>query len=202
MLRSNRLSLRAMEESDLALIAHWRSQPEVYEYFYEFLPISVRQQRNWYERQLQDSSEINFVIEDIKSEKAIGTVSIYHIDRRSRKAEWGRLIIGDPVARSGGRGVEVEALVLQYSFEHLNLNKLYCEVLVQNDKVVTLHKKFGFQQEGVLRQHAFKGGKYEDVLVMSMLADEYFSNRKQGKLADIFSRMCDRGMSESQSREG
>ncbi|WP_081581595.1 UDP-4-amino-4,6-dideoxy-N-acetyl-beta-L-altrosamine N-acetyltransferase [Pararhodospirillum photometricum] len=189
MLRSNRLLLRAIEESDLPIISFWRSQPEVYEYFYEYLPISVRQQKNWYEKQLQDSSEINFVVADIKTGKAIGTVSIYHIDRRSRKAEWGRLIIGDPSARSGGKGAEIEALVLQYSFEHLNLNKLYCEVLLQNEKVVSLHKKFGFHHEGVLRQHAFKAGKYEDVVMLSMLAEEYFFNKDKGKLAEIFTRM-------------
>ena len=188
MLNSNRIRLRAMEESDLAFVAAWRSDPEVYEYFYEYLPVSTRQQRNWYEKQLSDSSEINLVV--AKSDgTAIGTVSIYHIDRRNRKAEWGRLVIGDPAMRAGGIGAEIETLVLEYSFEHLNLHKLYCEVLVENEKVVAMHKKFGFREEGVFRDHAFKGGRYVDVVSLSMLESEYFSARQNGRIASMLMRM-------------
>ena len=188
MLTSNRIKLRAIEESDLPAIATWRSDPQVYEYFYEFLPISARQQRNWFEKQLADTSEINLVVANTTGE-AIGTVSIYHIDRRNRKAEWGRLIIGDPNSRSAGVGAEVEALVLEYSFEHLNLHKLYCEVLKDNEKVVSMHKKFGFHQEGLLRNHIFKGGQYADVILLSMLDTEYYAERLNGRLSTMLNRM-------------
>ncbi|MBA2964831.1 MULTISPECIES: UDP-4-amino-4,6-dideoxy-N-acetyl-beta-L-altrosamine N-acetyltransferase [Ramlibacter] len=188
MLTSKRIRLRAIEEQDLEIMAKWRSDPSVYEYFYEYLPISVRQQKNWYERQLSDSSEINFIVAD-KANEPVGTVSIYHIDRRNRKAEWGRLIIGDPKARAGGIGAEIEALVLEYAFEHLNIHKLYCEVLVENRSVVELHKKFGFRQEGVLSEHAFKAGKYVDVAALAMLDHEYKVQRESGRLASVFARM-------------
>ncbi|MDG9925375.1 MULTISPECIES: UDP-4-amino-4,6-dideoxy-N-acetyl-beta-L-altrosamine N-acetyltransferase [unclassified Pseudomonas] len=190
MLISKRIRLRAIEEADLCIMAEWRSNPEVYEYFYEYLPISTRQQKNWYEKQLQDSSEINFIVSRADDNKAIGTVSIYHIDRRNRKAEWGRLIIGDKEMRSGGYGAEIEALILQYSFEHLNLHKLYCEVLVDNSSVVELHKKFGFKQEGILRDHAFKAGTYADVAVLSMLDEEYLESCKNGRMSVMLQRMA------------
>jgi diamine N-acetyltransferase len=188
MLRSKRIRLRAIEERDLEVMASWRSDPAVYEFFYEYLPISVRQQKNWYERQLTDSSEINLIVADAQN-APIGTVSIYHIDRRNRKAEWGRLIIGDPRGRSGGIGAEIEVLVLQYAFEHLNLHKLYCEVLLENEKVVEMHKKFGFRQEGLMLEHAFKGGRYVDVVALAMLETEYAAQRQNGKVASVFARM-------------
>jgi diamine N-acetyltransferase len=188
MLTSNRIILRAIEETDLPLMASWRSKPEIYEYFYEYLPISTRQQKNWYERQLSDSSEINLIVAQPSGE-AIGTVSIYHIDRRSRKAEWGRLLIGNTDWRSGGIGSEIEALVLEYCFEHLNLHKLYCEVVSENESVVALHKKFGFSVDGILRQHAFKNGQYIDVVSLSMLESEYFAERESGRLATLLERM-------------
>jgi diamine N-acetyltransferase len=188
MLTSNRIILRAIEETDLPLMASWRSKPEIYEYFYEYLPISTRQQKNWYERQLSDSSEINLIVAQPSGE-AIGTVSIYHIDRRSRKAEWGRLLIGNADWRSGGIGSEIEALVLEYCFEHLNLHKLYCEVVSENESVVALHKKFGFSVDGILRQHAFKNGQYIDVVSLSILESEYFAERESGRLATLLERM-------------
>lgn len=189
MLSSKRIKLRAIFESDLSLMAEWRSDPAVYEYFYEYLPISHRQQKNWYEKQLGDSSELNFIVARVSDNSPIGTVSIYHIDRRNRKAEWGRLIIGDPEMRSGGFGAEIETLVLQYCFEHLNLHKLYCEVLLENTNVVSLHKRFGFVEDGILREHAFKGGKYVDVVALSMLETEYFESKKIGRIATMLSRM-------------
>lgn len=188
MLNSKRIRLRAIEESDLALIATWRSDPAVYEFFYEYLPISARQQRNWYEKQLGNSSEINLVVAKLDG-APIGTVSIYHIDRRNRKAEWGRLIIGDPEMRSGGYGAEIETLILQYSFEHLNLHKLYCEVLVENENVVAMHKKFGFKEDGILRDHAFKDGRYVDVVALSMVEAEYQESKKNGRVGMLLSRM-------------
>jgi len=36
-----------------------------------------------------------------------------------------------------------------------------------------MHKRSGFKTDGVLRQHKFKGGQFIDVLIMSMLAEEY-----------------------------
>lgn len=174
MLKGKRISLRAIEENDLSLIAKWRSEPDVYEYFYEYLPISLSQQKDWYLHQKNNKTEINFVV-SLNTGEVIGTVSIVHIDYRNRKAEWGRLIIGAEEHKSAGYGREVEMLILQYCFEHLNLNKLYCEVLSTNMKVVNMHKKFGFKEEGVLKRHIFKYGKYIDVICMAMFSDEYFS---------------------------
>lgn len=188
MLFSNRILLRAIEEDDLSLMAKWRSQPEVYEYFYEYLPISIRQQKNWYEKQLNDSTGINLIVAKTTGE-AIGTVSIYHIDWRSRKAEWGRLLIGNPDWRSGGIGGEIEAMILEYCFEHLNLHKLYCEVLAENKSVISLHKKFGFKEDGILREHAYKKGQYFDVITMSMLKAEYSQERSSGLLSKTITRM-------------
>jgi UDP-4-amino-4,6-dideoxy-N-acetyl-beta-L-altrosamine N-acetyltransferase len=188
MLTSRRIRLRAIEESDLALMASWRSDPAVYGFFYEYLPISARQQRNWYERQLGDSSEINLIVAKLDG-TPIGTVSIYDIDRRNRKAEWGRVLIGDPTMRGEGIGSEIEILILQYAFEHLNLHKLYCEVFVENTSAVALYKNFGFKEEGILRDHVFKGGRYVDVQTLSMLESEYFKQRSSGRIAEMMAKM-------------
>lgn len=172
MLTSTRIKLRAIEEKDLPLISAWRSDPEVYEYFYEYLPISVAQQILWHQQQLKKADEINFVV-SLHDGTAIGTVSILHLDTRNRKAEWGRLIIGPKEYRAGGYGREVEKLILEYTFNHLNLNKLYCEVLEKNTKVINLHKKNGFKEEGRLREHIYKNGEYVDVVVLALLSEDY-----------------------------
>jgi UDP-4-amino-4,6-dideoxy-N-acetyl-beta-L-altrosamine N-acetyltransferase len=181
MLQCDRLILRAIEEDDLPLIAGWRNDPGVYEFFYEYIPISRRQQAIWYESQLKNPKEINLVVSTPEG-KAIGTVSIYNIDFRNRKAEWGRILIGDADFRGCGFGSMIEAMVLQYAFEHLNLHKLYCEVLEDNTIALSLYKKFGFKEEGVLREHIFKNGTYVNVVVLSMLEEEYFKQKESGSM--------------------
>jgi len=186
MLLGKRIKLRAVEEDDLAKIVKWRNSAENYNFFYEFEPLSLIKQKTWFNQHLNDPAEKLFVISTLEGE-AIGTVGFTHIDLRNRKAEWGRFLIGEKNFASGGIGAEVEFLILEYAFEHLNLNKLYCEVLASNPKVISLHKKFGFREDGILRKHIYKQGAYVDVIILSLLSDEYFDNKQ--KLSDIKERL-------------
>ena len=46
----------------------------------------------------------------------------------------------------------METLALDYAFNELKINRLECEVLEFNSKVISFHKKFGFQEEGRKKQ--------------------------------------------------
>lgn len=186
MLSGRFVHLRAIEVEDVPLMARWRSSPDVYDYFYEYEPLSAAQQKDWVEAQRKNRSERNFIV-SLHDGTAIGTISIYHIDGRNRKAEWGRFLIGD--AKYIGMGAEVEYLILQYAFEHLNLNRLYCEVLCSNENVIKQHERFGFKTEGVLRDQVFKRGKYEDAVMMSLLSSEYNAVSSSGVYAMISSQI-------------
>lgn len=176
MLLGKRIRLRAIEQEDLEKMAEWRNQPETYEYFYEYFPLSKASQQMWYENLLRKTDDLMFVISTLAG-KAIGTVAVLNINWRNRNAEWGRFLIGEKDYMAKGYGIEAELLILEYVFEHLNLNRLYGEVLVDNTRVRSLHKKCGFQEEGLLRQHIYKQGKYCDVIIVGMLKEDYFSHK-------------------------
>ena len=101
------------------------------------------------------------------------------IDGRSRNAEWGRFMIGDKKYLGKGYGLEALYLSARYAFLHLNLHRLYMKVFAWNKKSRAMHESFGFKEEGTLRQHVFRNGKYHDVVVYGLLAQE-FKNRSQG----------------------
>jgi diamine N-acetyltransferase len=172
MIRGTTVALRAVEHSDLAQIVTWRNHPEVYRYFFECEPTSLAQQERWFEGLLSRSDEKLFMIVSLDG-VSLGTVGLVHIDWRSRKAEWGRFYIGESPRRSSIYGAEAEFLLLDYAFSHLNLNKLYCGTFAFNKSVLSMHKRFGFQVEGTLRRHVFHEGRYEDVVVMGLLRDEF-----------------------------
>lgn len=178
MLIGKNIKLREVRDEDIRLFWKWKNDPHYYDFFYELIPISWQQQQNWTSKILNDPNEIIFSIAlNDSNDSCLGTVGFQHIDRRNRKAEWGRWIIGDKGRAPRGAGKEVECLMLEYGFEHLGLNKLYCEVLTTNEKVVSLHKRFGFVEEGLFREHVFKQGKFVDILFLALYSKRYFEIR-------------------------
>jgi putative acetyltransferase len=51
----------------------------------------------------------------------------------------------------------------------LNLTRLELEVYADNESAIRLYEQFGFEREGVLRQHAFRDGRYVDSIMMARL---------------------------------
>ena len=197
MLIGKNIKLREVRGDDLELIRRWRNDPQYYEFFYELVPITEKEEERWFERIINDPSEILFAISlNDQSERCIGTVGFQHWDKRNRNAEWGRLLIGDKENAPKGAGKEVELLILEYGFEHLGLNKLYCTVFSDNEKVIGLHTSFGFVQEGCLKQHIFKWGRFVDVVLLAMYASYYFKNREQ-----IRARIADRPLKNKSSAD-
>ena len=135
-------------------------------------------QKEWWEKSFLNKNEKNFIITELKTNKAIGTISLVDIDMRNRKCELGRVYVD---SKSKGIGTESTELVLQYSFNHLNLNKIYLEVFDNNKRAQSLYKKIGFTQDGTHKEHIYKNGIYLDIQIMSILKKEYFS-RKSIKL--------------------
>lgn len=180
-IESKNLVFRAIEESDLPLMVKWRNDPLNNYYFYEHEPLSMPMQKMWFEKYLKgiDTDKI-FIIDEKSTKNTIGMVSIYHIDWRNRKAEWGRIFLEENF-RGKGYGKEIDLTMQRYAFETLNLNKLYREAFSFNELAIGLYEKMGSKIEGILREHIFRHGKYQDVIIMSILAEEYWQNKDKFK---------------------
>ena len=82
-------------------------------------------------------------------------------------------MIGEPGFR--GKGVDREAtqLILTYGFEHLGLNRIYLRTLGGSLKNIRLNERLGFRFEGVQQEAVLFNGRPADVILMSMLRDEF-----------------------------
>jgi RimJ/RimL family protein N-acetyltransferase len=67
-------------------------------------------------------------------------------------------------------------LLLKHGFDTLNLNRIYLRVFETNPRAIRAYEKAGFTHEGCQRQAEFKEGRYLDVLVMSILRNEYLAS--------------------------
>ncbi|MCI0709573.1 MAG: GNAT family N-acetyltransferase [Chloroflexi bacterium] len=96
----------------------------------------------------------------------------YGYDARNRAASIG-IGIAEPAYREKGYGTEAMRLMLDYGFNELNLNRVELTVSSFNPRAIHVYKKVGFKEEGILRQCDYNDGQYYDVLVMSLLREEW-----------------------------
>ena len=176
MLQGNLVNLVALEVEHLELLRKWRTAPEVYEYLFDFSFISKEQQKIWYQNTLNDQHRKLMIIQD-KEEYSLGLVQLVKIDYINHSAEWG-FFVGETQQRYGGHAAEAEFLVLKYAFDILNLNKIYCLTFDFNKKVLSMHKRFGFKEEGIFKKHIYHQGEYKDVVMMSIFKDDYIANQE------------------------
>jgi UDP-4-amino-4,6-dideoxy-N-acetyl-beta-L-altrosamine N-acetyltransferase len=106
----------------------------------------------------------------------VGAAFISDIDTENRRAYWA-FYLADPRTRGRGVGSAVEVLVANHAFDELGLHKLCCEVLSFNQAVIAMHQKFGFQPQGVLREHYFRDGEWVDVHQLALWAHDWAATR-------------------------
>ena len=63
----------------------------------------------------------------------------------------------------------LSSLIISFCFNHINLHKVYLHVFESNLRAINCYKKIGMVQEGILIDHHYNNGKYENVLIMSLL---------------------------------
>jgi len=67
---------------------------------------------------------------------------------------------------------EALAIVIRFGFRTVNLNRLEALVMPGNIASLKLLAKLGFTEEGLLRQHRYFKGRYQDLISLSLLRQE------------------------------
>jgi RimJ/RimL family protein N-acetyltransferase len=173
MLKGDRVRLRPIERSDLPrlweliqadleVIVLSRTKPAA--------PISLAEFEAGYEvSSTQQSDRIMFAIE--VDGEVIGQTGLHRIDHFNRSCE-----LGIEIGRqywSKGFGQDAVRTLVDYAFEHLNMNRIALEVLAEDPRAVGAYRKVGFVEEGRKRQVGWVRGTYEDELVMAILREEW-----------------------------
>lgn len=170
-----RVRLRAAERNDLDKFLEWINDPEVTEGLTLFLPMSSVDEDKWFETAMSKPQEEKPLVVDIKDGsdwRLIGNSNFFDFDWIARAAEVG-IMIGDKSVWNQGYGTEVMRLLLRHGFGTLNLNRVYLRVYAENKRAIRTYEKVGFVHEGRLRQAQYKNGLYGDVMLMSVLREEW-----------------------------
>jgi RimJ/RimL family protein N-acetyltransferase len=166
--------LRALDESDLERTYRWHNDPELYHTLVDgFHFVSKQAERDWLAKQVSYSqSEVSLAICLSPGGEHIGNVYLRSINPASRNAVLG-IFIGEKDYQRHGFGRQALCETLRHAFNDLGLQRVYFEVLADNEPAIRLYEKVGFRTEGRLRSHVFKEGQFKDVVVMGILAEDY-----------------------------
>jgi len=169
---SERLYLRALERDDAATLAAWINDPEVNNTLAFQYPLSVAAEQDWIETITKDRDQISLGIVVREEDRFIGALSLREKNERDRHMTFG-IAIGDKTQWSKGYGTEATALLMSHAFQTMNLNRVILHVLSENTRAIRAYETVGFKREGLLRQHQFRDGRYQDVVAMALLRDEW-----------------------------
>ncbi len=115
-----------------------------------------------------------FGIIDKANDELIGNCSLFSIDHKNGKAEFG-IFIGDKSYWNKGFGMEATKLIIDYGFNILNLHNIWLEVYSFNKRAIKSYEKAGFKFLGKRREAKIINGKKYDEIYMDILASEFES---------------------------
>ena len=168
--------MEKIKEEWLPLIMDWRMRPYITKFMNTDPVLTLDSQRDWFIKIEKDSSQKHWVI--LMDEVPIGLVQLMDIDFQNERCEWG-WYIAEKEKRSFQLAVQIMYNLYDYVFDVLHLNKVYGQTFLENDGMVKLHMFCGNTQEGILRRHIKKNGQFYDVVVTSILKDEWVTQRRE-----------------------
>ena len=117
-------------------------------------------------------SLVSFQLIERSSKAVIGGCGLHNWYPDHRRAEIGYNLDKDEFKQQGFMK-EAIAFVLKHGFEEMNLHRVEALVSPNNVPSLKLVKHFGFQEEGLLKEHYFINDKFEDSLIFGLLKNNF-----------------------------
>ncbi len=151
-IKNDIIQLRIAEPNDADLVYRWENDMKVWRDSETRVPYSMRQIESFLlnNNDLVSEKQLRIIIEDVKSNTAVGCIDIYDYDEFNSRAGFGILI--DKNYRGKGYAKNAIKLLSDYCFNTLLLNQIYALVLASNLNSVLLFESLGFERCGVKKQ--------------------------------------------------
>ncbi len=172
-IKGNFVTLRAMSQNDLQMICDMFNDPELENLVVGWaFPLSIEQQKSWFERNMNDQRNFRFVIET-EENGAVGIATLTNIDWKNRCAEHG-IKLAKKENRTKGIGTDTVMAIMRYAFEELGLHRLDGSIFEENIASRGLYKKCGWKKEGIRKSCVYKHGAWRNLVMTRILDSEYY----------------------------
>lgn len=114
---------------------------------------------------------LDMMIAEKETDGLIGEVVLNEINLNNRSCNIRISISGQHSNK--GYGTEAMKLMLRHGFESLRLHRIELGVYAFNPRAIHVYEKLGFKREGILRDSISWDGRFHDMILMSILEEEY-----------------------------
>lgn len=122
----------------------------------------------WKKRLSEQSDGICVLVAEVDN-KVIGSLGL-HLEMNRRRRHVGYIGMAVHDAWHGkGVGSRLLESVIELADNWLNLIRIELTVFKDNEAALSLYRKYGFVEEGVLRKYAFRNGDYCDAIAMARM---------------------------------
>ncbi|KQT44863.1 hypothetical protein ASG47_15670 [Devosia sp. Leaf420] len=178
---TNRLVLRPFERSDVPLVARYHTLPSVQRYlarptrYAEDVAGAVEVMRN--QIGLQRPGDVLTLAMQRKGDQAVlGHVSLKWSDATAGQGEL--LFCIDPAHAGNGFLTESLTAMLNLSFDHFRIHRIFVRCDGRNHHSAKLMQKLGMRLEAHYREHALFQGEWDEELHFAILDREWQASSK------------------------
>mgnify|MGYP001163518034 FL=1 len=163
----NLVSLRALKKSDYQIISNWEGEENNFNYFPNSNFLNDIKNPFWIENKIKDINGLYLAIVENDLKNIIGITLLENIDQKNKNACWG-IYMSNKKYRNLNYCLESSFVLINYAFNHLKLNKVYNNTLLENKRGRNFHKILGFKEEAIFNNQVMIDGYYSDLIWSSI----------------------------------
>ena len=169
-LSGKKIHLRALEPEDLDFLYAIENNESFWEVSSTQTPFSryiLEQYIVNSHLDIYEAKQLRLIIVDNTTYKSVGMIDLFDFNPQHKRAGIGILIID----REQHKGFASEALelLIDYSFNQLNLHQLFANITIDNFRSLELFKKFNFVKIGVKKEWLFSKGVFKDEVLFQLV---------------------------------
>lgn len=168
-LKGDIVNLRALEPEDLEFVHKIENDESIWELSNTQTPFSKFMIKQYIEnahRDIFDVKQLRLVIANT-SQEAVGLIDIFDFDFKNSRAGVGIILTEDN--RNKGYAKDALKVLIDYSFTHLGLHQLYCNISEDNQRSVKLFEGVGFSKIGLKKDWNLVNKKYKNEYLYQLI---------------------------------
>ena len=169
-LKGKHVYLRALEPEDLEFIHEIENDESIWEISNTLTPYSKFLIKQYLEQAHKDIfavKQLRLVISSYE-DLPLGMIDLFEFDFKNGRAGVG-ILVKEKNNREKGYGSEALKLLTQYSFTHLGLHQLYCNISEENESSIKLFTSNGFEKIGLKKDWNYVNGSYKNEFIFQLI---------------------------------
>lgn len=174
-LQGEKIYLRALEPEDLDFIYTIENDESIWHVSNTQTPYSKFLIRQYLENAHQDiyeAKQMRLAICLNETSEAIGLIDLFEFDPRNHRAGIG-IVIHSKTNRNNGIGKEALQLLINYSFNQLQLHQLFANIGTDNEASLNLFATFGFEKIGVKKDWIKINNQFQDEVLFQLINQQH-----------------------------